>query len=76
MSEEKKMVTVNVHVEVTAETLETIVEHARNITGKDEKGHYRVDTADMTGALIGSFLEDMDFESYVKELEFTSGEEG
>lgn len=73
MSEEKEMITVNAKVEITAETIEVIVKHAKEISKAQGKGAF-LDPADMVGMLISSFLEDNDFASYVKEIEFGTGQ--
>ncbi len=46
MADEKETLVVNVNVEITATSLQAIVENAKIITGHDSKGVYRVDTAD------------------------------
>jgi len=68
MPESKQTVRINVVVEVTGESLRTIVEHVKNMRGRDEKGVYRVDTADKVGEMISRFLLEKDFESYVKNI--------
>jgi hypothetical protein len=69
MTEAKDMITVHVNLEITATSLQTIVENAKHIAGCDEKGVYRVDTADKVSEIISRFLQDNDFESYVKNIE-------
>ena len=69
MTESKDMVTVHVNVEITAASLQTIVENVKHIAGRDEKGVYRVDTADKVSEMISRFLFDNDFEGYVKDIE-------
>jgi len=69
MSESTQMVRINSIVEITAKSLRTIVEQAKNLTGRDEKGVYRVDTADKVGEIISRFLLEKDFEAYVKDTE-------
>ncbi len=46
MADENETLIVNVNVEITATSLQAIVENAKIITGHDSKGVYRVDTAD------------------------------
>lgn len=58
---------VNVKVEITAKTLETFVENLKQMTGRNEKGHYRIDTADKLGEMISRFLFEKDFEGYVRD---------
>jgi hypothetical protein len=69
MSEPKEMITVRVNVEMTAAALQAIVATAKELAGKDERGLYRVDTADKVGEMISRFLIERDFESYVKQIE-------
>ena len=69
MTESKDMVTVHVNVEITAASLQTIVENVKHIAGRDEKGVYRADTADKVSEMISRFLFDKDFENYVKQIE-------
>jgi hypothetical protein len=69
MTESKDMITVHVNVEITAASLQTIVENVKQIAGRDEKGVYRVDTADKVSEMISRFLYDNDFEGYVKHIE-------
>ena len=69
MIESKDMITVHVNVEITAASLQAIVENAKQIAGRDEKGVYRVDTADKVSEMISRFLQDKDFESFVQNIE-------
>jgi hypothetical protein len=62
-------IVVRANVEMTAESLRTIVENAKKRAGTDESGFYRVDTADKVGEMISRFLLERDFESYVKDIE-------
>jgi hypothetical protein len=69
MTKAKGMITVHVNVEIAAVSLQTIVENLKHIAGRDEKGLYRVDTADKVSELISRFLQENDFEGYVKHIE-------
>jgi hypothetical protein len=69
MTKAKGMITVHVNVEIAAVSLQTIVENVKHIAGRDEKGLYRVDTADKVSELISRFLKENDFEGYVKHIE-------
>jgi len=69
MSESKETITVNVNVEMTADSLQAIVENAKKVEGRDEKGVYRIDTADKVSEMISRFLQGNDFEGYVKHIE-------
>lgn len=66
--ESKDLITVNVNVDITAETLKAIVENAKQLTGRDEKGVYKVDTADKVSEMISKFLMENDFETYAKDI--------
>ena len=65
MNPSKDTIAVNVVVEITPESLQTIVEHAKRMVGRNEKGHYQVDTADKVSEMISRFLMEKDFEAYV-----------
>ena len=69
MTESKDMITVHVNVDITSASLQTIVENVKQLAGRDEKGVYRVDTADKVSEMISRFLRDKDFEGYVKRIE-------
>ena len=69
MTVNKDLITVRAIVDMTTASLEAIVENAKTIAGRDEKGRYRVDTADKVGEMISRFLLEKDFESYVKNIE-------
>ena len=43
-----------------------VVKKAKEKAGRDEKGIYRVDTADKVGEMISCFLLEKDFEGYVR----------
>ncbi len=69
MTESKDTIIVHANVEISTEALQAIVENAKKITGRDEKGRYRVDTADKVSEMISRFLLENDFETYVKNIE-------
>lgn len=69
MGEKKDTITVRAVVDMTTASLEAIVENAKKIAGRDERGRYRVDTADKVGEMISRFLLERDFESYVKDID-------
>jgi len=69
MSELKEIITVRVNIDLTAASLQAIVENAKKIAGHDEKGVYRVDTADWVNKMVSRFLLENDFESYTKNIE-------
>ncbi|MDL1964680.1 MAG: hypothetical protein LWW98_10205 [Deltaproteobacteria bacterium] len=62
----KDTIVVNANVELTTRSLLTIVEKAKQEVGRDEKGVYRVDTADKVSEMISRFLLEKDFEGYVR----------
>jgi hypothetical protein len=68
MVNEKEILAVNLNVEITAISLQAIVENVKKITGRDSKGVYRVDTADKVGQVISRFLLENDFENYAKDI--------
>jgi hypothetical protein len=68
MPESNNLIRINATVEITVKSLQTIVENAKKITGKDKKGIYRVDTADKVSDMISKFLQENDFENYVTDL--------
>jgi hypothetical protein len=68
-SNQKERITVHVNIEITVTALQTIVENARRIAGCDEKGIYRIDSADEVSKIISRFLLENNFDSYVKCIE-------
>lgn len=66
MDDNARVVDIHVVVEIQTAALEQIVENAKKKVGRDEKGRYRVDTADKTGELISRFLRENDFLAYVE----------
>ena len=68
MTDEREMLSINVNVEITAASLQAIVENVKKNTGRDSKGIYRVDTADKVSQIISRFLFENDFENYVTDI--------
>jgi hypothetical protein len=66
MGKDKETIVVRANVEMTAASLQAIVSNAKAASGTDEKGAYRIDTADKVGEMISLFLLEKDFESFVK----------
>jgi hypothetical protein len=66
MAAETETLLVHVNVEIEPEALKTIVEIAKQRGGRNEKGHYQVDTAAAVGDTISAFLQEKDFTSWVK----------
>ncbi|MCF8067460.1 MAG: hypothetical protein K9L30_02630 [Desulfobacterales bacterium] len=69
MTDRDNLITVHANVSITTQSLQAIVENAKKAAGRDEKGVYRVDTADKVSEMITRFLLENDFESYVNEFE-------
>lgn len=69
MNEFRELVTVRVNIDLTAASLQAIVENAKKIEGSDAKGVYRVDTAEWVNKMVSRFLFEYDFEGYVKIME-------
>ena len=61
------MVMVRVNVAISALALQQIVAHVKQMSGRDAKGHYRVDTADKVGEMITRFLEQHNFDQFVSD---------
>jgi hypothetical protein len=68
MNEPKETIRINTNVEITPVSLQAIVENAKLIAGKDQRGVYRVDTADKVSEMITKFLLEKDFESFVSDI--------
>jgi len=68
MSESRQTLLVRANVELTPAALQAIVRNAKEIAGPDEKGVYRVDTADKVSKMISKFLLEKDFETYVQDM--------
>ncbi|MGD8512622.1 MAG: hypothetical protein PVG85_01625 [Deltaproteobacteria bacterium] len=69
MSETQETIVVRANVEMTTASLQAIVANAKEVSGPDQKGVYRVDTADQVSGMISRFLLENDFESFVKDIE-------
>ncbi len=65
MGNEGDTVRVNVTIDIEGEVLQTIVRTAKEIVGRNEKGHYRIDTADLLEDLITRFVAEKGFRDYV-----------
>lgn len=62
--------TIRIHVNlaISSNALQTIVANAKKIAGRNDSGHYRVDTAEKVAELISRFLADNNFDAYVHNL--------
>ena len=65
MAETNGWVVVNVNIRIQNGALIKMVQNAKEIVGPDDKGRYRVDTADLLAHLVSQFLDEYDFEAYV-----------
>jgi len=65
MAEKPNMVRVNVTIDISGETLQRIVQTAKAIVGRTDKGHYRIDTADLLEDLMTRFIAERGFDTYV-----------
>ncbi|MCP4106402.1 MAG: hypothetical protein GY749_12860 [Desulfobacteraceae bacterium] len=68
MADSKDTITVNVNVDITTASLQAVVENAKKIAGPNEKGFYRIDTADKISEMISRYLLENDFETYVQDI--------
>ena len=69
MPQSEDTIAVNVVVEMTTASLKAIVENAKRLSGRNEKGHYTVDTADKVSEMISRFLLEKGFEDFVTNQE-------
>ncbi len=69
MENEQDMVTVQVNLDIGVEALKSVVANAKAVAGKDDRGIYRVDTADKLGEMISRFLLKADFQGFAQNLE-------
>ena len=68
MTDKKDTITVHVNVDITPASIQSAVENAKKIAGPDEKGGFKIDTADVLSNLISAFLREKDFESFSKDM--------
>lgn len=59
---------IHVNVDITAAALQSIVSYAKQLAHKNENGTLCIDTADQVSEMISRFLEEKDFEAYVKKI--------
>jgi hypothetical protein len=69
MADAKDTILIQVNVEITTEALQTVVTNTKKLAGRNEKGFYRVDTADAVSNMISRFLLENDFEGFTKNLD-------
>lgn len=65
-AEQDDMLNVHVNIDVPAGAVKAVVENAKQMTGKNEQGHYRIDTADMLSKMISRFLKVNDFQKFAE----------
>jgi len=69
MPESQDTIVVRANVEMTSAALQAIVQNAKQVAGPDERGGYRLDTADAVSEMISRFLLDNDFEAFAKDID-------
>lgn len=62
---QNEMVVINTNIEISGLTLKKVVQMAKELKGPDEKGYFRIDTADLVSDLISRFLVEKKFDTYV-----------
>jgi hypothetical protein len=67
MSNNAPMLKVHVYIELSAASIQAVVSNSKKKAGKDEKGRYRVDTADILSNLITKFLQDKNFDEFTQD---------
>jgi hypothetical protein len=58
---------INVNIEISTESLQTIVATVKNMAASQERAGARLDPADTVSELVSKFLSEHDFKGYVKE---------
>ena len=69
MANQGDSIRVNVNIEISGATLQKIVQTAKDIVGRNDKGHYRIDTADLLEDMLSTFIEEKGFKSYIEDRE-------
>ena len=67
MNETKETVTVRVNLELAPGAVQAVVAMAKALAGRNEKGQYQVDTAELLEKMISRFLAEKNFEAYVSD---------
>ena len=68
MGDSVDTIAVRANIVMTTASLKFIVANAKKVAGRNEKGHYKVDTADVVGQMVSRFLLERDFEEKVNPL--------
>lgn len=69
MPEPRDTITIHATLKIGVDTLQAIVQNAKKLAGPDEKGHYRVDTAEAVNQLVSAFINTPVFDEYIKNLD-------
>ncbi len=69
MSESSPLIRVHVNIELSAASLQAVVANSKMKAGTDDKGRYRVDTADALAALISTFLREKGFDAFARDVD-------
>ena len=69
MPESQDRIAIHATIEIGVATLQTIVKNAKKLAGTDEKGIYRVDTAETVNQLVSAFLSAHGFDEYINNLD-------
>ncbi len=64
---EKEILTVNANADITAASLQAVVENVKKIASSEGEGGYPLDPADVVSEMISRFLLEKDFENFVKD---------
>jgi len=67
MENQGDAIRVNVNIEISGATLQKIVQIAKDIVGRNDKGYYRIDTADLLEDLLSTFIDEKGFETYIED---------
>lgn len=68
MATSDDMMTINATIDIQAAALQAIVDNAKQVAEKDEKGGYRVDTHKKLCEMISAFLAENNFLAYVQDI--------
>lgn len=63
---QENTVQINANLKISGATLQKFVNTAKSIAGADNRGRYKIDTADLLSAMISQFLEEGGFDTYVE----------
>lgn len=68
MANSDDMIRINATLDIPAAAIRAVVENARQLAGKTDKGAYQVDTYEKLGEMISRFLDEKDFLGYVQDI--------